>query len=162
MICEGYIIYEHINGSRFTHFRKRTAKTFLVAVARIHDLVRSQKWTGQREFSIWNALTPIQKIIVRKEENRVEWSQKSYLLPAEVVKRTNHHGEKVFEDNENGYEKDYRKATEYRRTSNYGRISGDLTGWIKSDKREKPEPRNFIDKRDYQLSEKVIHRNFGR
>jgi hypothetical protein len=162
MKSEGFIIYEHINGIRVTHFRKRTARTFVVAVARVHDLVRSQKWTGQREFSIWNALTPIQKIIVRKEENRVEWSQKAYLQPAVVVKITTHHGLKAFEDNERGYEKDYSEATKYRRTSSYGGRAGDLTSWIKSDKREKPEPKNFIDKRNYQLSEKVIHRNLGR
>jgi hypothetical protein len=163
MKSEGFILYEHVGNERFTHFRNRTAKTLEVTIARIHDLTRNQRFTGSRVFSIWNALTPVQKVVVSKNsEGKLDFTHKAYLLPAEIVKVTLPNGNKVVMNNVIGYEQDYAKATSYRRKMTYGGRTGDLTNWIKSDKREKPVPLVHIDKRNYQLSEKTIERRFGR
>lgn len=158
---EGYILYEHFDGQRYHHFRNRTAKRLDVAICRIHDLCRSYKFIGQREFSIWNALTPVMKVFAYKDETgKVSYVQKAYLLPAirYTVRKTN--GEKVVLDNKLGIERDYYMATKYRRNMTIGKRAGDLTDWIKSAKRSE-ETATKVDKVGYILAERVIERRFG-
>jgi hypothetical protein len=163
MKSEGYIVYEHVNGERFTHFRKRTALNIGTAECRIHDVCRSTKWTEQREFSIWNALTPIMKVFaVKHESGRIEYIKKNYLLPAirYTVKST--FGNDLTIDNALGYEKDYRDATAYRKNITCGARSGDLTSWIKSEKRIDKVPLTVVNKNNYKFSEKVTSKQFGK
>lgn len=159
---EGYAIYEHFNGQRIRQFPARTARRIDVAVCRIHDLCRSAKFV-EREFSIWNALTPVMRMICRKDvDGKVDYISKPYLLPAITYETRLTNGTILKVNNAVGVETDYRMATEYKRNMKFGGRTGDLTNWIKSEKRLDPVPSNFIDKTGYQISEKTLQRTFGK
>jgi len=142
----GFILYERIDGDRVRHFRKSTATMYFIAVARVHDLVRSQKWADKRVFEIWDGITPISLITCTKDNGRINYADRDYLLQPSDKREAL------------GYEADYQEATAYKRKITCGPRTGDLTSWIK----KAPLDRvlcTIVDKESFVMGKKFTERS---
>lgn len=144
----GFILYERVEDLRIRHFRKASAKQYVVAEARIHDLVRSQRWSGTRVFEIWDGINAISKITCSRENDSksVNFVVKDYLL-------TPKKGTREFI----GYEQDLYEATKYKRTSKFGG-SNDVNKWI-ADKPKEKVICQICDKTSWTKQEKLYNRS---
>jgi hypothetical protein len=152
----GFLLIERVGDLRVKHFRKSSAKLLDVAVARIHDLCRSQKWSGVRIFEIWDGLNPISTVTCTKTETGVDYKTKSYLLP-DFNGSVNTRKGKVLILDTLGHERDYREANAYKLKFSCGRKAGDITQWIKQDAKDRV-PGKMIDKRDWKREFKLVKR----
>jgi len=155
----GFLLIERVGELRIKHFRKSSAKLLCVAEARIHDLLRSQKWSGVRTFEIWDGINPISITTCTKDENGVvDIKRKSYLLPDFNGSIKTRKGLVRINDTL-GHEKDYREANRHRMTWSSGPRAGDLTSFIKSG----PKDRVLCTKcnpADWKHQYKLVKREF--
>jgi len=143
----GFLLIERVGDVRIKHFRKSSAKKIHVAEARIHDLVRSQRWSGERVFEIWDGINPISITTVTKTDAGLVFKKKDYLLQPSDKREAI------------GYEKDYDLATAYKKKVTLGLRSDDVSQWIK----KKPLDRvlcTMVDKRNFRQSTKISQRAF--